>query len=79
MTQPASKAQRKLVNDLIDAGAGHELNFGENPMTVSEADAFIKANTTIYNKLQKDRGLYRMCRDIEHRGGTPDQYNIPNH
>jgi len=77
MCAPATRAQIKLINDLIDAGAAHELNFAEKPMTSQEADVFIRTNKVLYDKLRADRRLYKKCQEICSRS-TPDEYNIPN-
>ena len=78
MCAPATRAQIKLINDLIDAGAAHELNFAEKPMTSQEADVFIRTNKALHDKLKADRRWYKKCQDISSRS-TPDEYNIPNH
>ena len=78
MCAPATRAQIKLINDLIDAGAAHELNFAEKPMTSQEADVFIRTNKALYDKLKADRRWYKKCQEISSRS-TPDEYNIPNH
>ena len=78
MSGPATRAQIKLINDLIDAGAAHELNFAEKPMTSHEADVFIRTNKALYEKLKADKRHYKKCQEICTRS-TPDEYNIPNH